>query len=547
MSAYREWIIGEEVDAADLLDLQDYTRHLIGLVAAGVAGEQAFLPDYNALQWAWNGITFGLEIGSGDVYLPAIGAGAVGSRVAHFANAQTMLVTVNAAWTTNSRTDGINLQYAPVTVNPYTQNVLQPDGITVIATTVYEQVDQMNVQYQQGTHAGAPSPPSGWTRYADIFVPQGAVTGPSCTVDVEIPTLGSLIGTGVQSFTPYTSLGVSEGALTGAVGFQSSDGSLNVSVSSNKVLATVSKVAAQAFGLVECAVRVYGSPGMPSAFDLTTTGNIVIPGSLPASGVDVTVSSGDATIANNYKTGAGTWAGPQATFGNMYTGDNGNDGQGNVITNPWIGVVGRDAGGNLVAFVAKLTTVNTGTDTLTMTIQRMQGGSAGDTILAGASIIPVNAPQGDGWQLGDFIPSSVANPQAQPFGTVLGSISLSHLIPSPGPNPVQNTGGACAQSEWTVTVKSGAGPITVHVPTVGNVNNNNYAFLDQAMVDWKPSQTNLTIVIPDDGNPHNLVLQMINPINSFAGFFGGWLPNIGGTLNTAKIAAVSPGNNDYSA
>jgi hypothetical protein len=236
---FRAWVKGQLVGFAEMLDLQQATRGLVGGVAYAVAGVQNFLPNANALNLVPGGgmnVTLG---GANQYCFLQPEDGSAGSKLAYALGANTITIGANSSG--SQRNDLICVQFTNTSSQSYSSKVRADSG-AVNPTVVYIQDETFSFQTVVGTPgAGDPAVPPGYVAFARVRVINGASSIDAGHIDILLPTLSKLI-----AFTAGTGITIAGGSIsntgvlsvnseTGAILLESSDSSVTITPGSGTI------------------------------------------------------------------------------------------------------------------------------------------------------------------------------------------------------------------------------------------------------------------------------------------------------------------------
>ena len=199
---FKHWVNGEEVDASDVLDIQNRIRNTTQLGACILLNALSFQSADNPLA---------IAPGTGrTVTLAGTGQGIIlgGLWIDYLPE---VTLTFGANTSGSQRNDLIVGQYAEVDLNPYTRQV-RASGVDT-ATTVYEQGDGLALEIVVGTPgAGDPAIPGGWYAIARVRIASGETQIETTDIDILLPTGPDLLASEVSG--GVTSVNGKMGAVT---------------------------------------------------------------------------------------------------------------------------------------------------------------------------------------------------------------------------------------------------------------------------------------------------------------------------------------------
>jgi hypothetical protein len=290
MARFRQWVKGQLVGFADLLDSNEATRNLAGLVAYGVTGTQAFLPRSNALACV-AGTGMQVKIGGANQYAFLPDPNGFASRVAN-ALAQSSQA-INAADPTNPRNDLICIKFNPAADVAFTTSLRNPDGTINAGYTAYQVDETYAILYVAGTPAATPvdpGVPAGYVAFARVRVLAAASSIDNAHIDILLPSLASLFVSSLNGLTGQISLESTDNSvqITG-------DGTskLNLSVQAQNTVGAVIIKRVRTGAVMSSYNLALGTlPGGPSAlWDLYANVSM----ELASGSLQITAGGGDAT------------------------------------------------------------------------------------------------------------------------------------------------------------------------------------------------------------------------------------------------------------
>jgi hypothetical protein len=407
---------GELVILNDLNQDSDATRQLVGTALTLLLGA------VNALPTAGSGYTpLSILPDTADLTLQIGGTGQavyLTQRIVDNCPSQGLTVAPNNTGVT--RYDLVSIQYAQPTTNPQTGRAIEDTSIppNITSGTVYSVAESLNYAITTGTATGQPAGPVGYTPFALITVPAGAIAITQAEIQYLFPTMAQLFDAVVGAL--VSSVNGQAGAITLLPG---SAIAVTPGTSPGQIL--ISNVGVNTVNSLTGAVTIG-----------------------PGGGIAVTPNGNSVVIAN---TGVLSLAG---LTGNVIL----QSSSGILLTQPQAGVLQIDnsgvvtingrAGALTIAAGSNITVVERPTGTFTITALGVPG-SAG-----------VQGPAGPAGGLGPQGPAGPAGPIGPqgPIGSV-GSASTVPGIQGPaGPTGPRGLTGATGASGAASTVAGPTGP-----------------------------------------------------------------------------------------
>lgn len=313
---FRNWVKGQLVGFAEMLDLQDATRGLAGAVAYGASGVANFLPNGSHALGLVPATGMEVTLGAADQYCflqPADGTETC--KVAYALAAQN--VPINAADATNQRNDLICLQYAIGATDTYTTSIRQDNGTVLTGQTVSKSDETFIFEYVPGTPgSGDPAVPAGYVAFARVRVPANASAIVAGDIDILFPTFSSLVSAmagGVKSLN----------ALTGDLELTSQDGTVGITASGSAIDLSAKSAA------VGSVLKVIGANSGPFSITLpgpdTTTWVVEAEVNINSGGTfeqsSLALTAGTMTNMHSVNTSAGGGSGQNAFARNLVVGE----------------------------------------------------------------------------------------------------------------------------------------------------------------------------------------------------------------------------------